>query len=122
MAPRSALSLMVEQILSDLTPWSIDIIDRVFRYLELERDPDYTRLYWENRRLMGQQVINSTIARLVRQQIEKQLQVKLHDYNCSNCCSLIATGYTVLYGADIQTCSKEALNIECPNKHRFRQG
>lgn len=114
MSEQSELSRMVEDILQELKPWTTDIIDRVFRYIEEERDADWSRLYWEKRQAMGQEVVNKTIGKLVRRYIEKEYGTRVSSrYPCRQGSNLIKTGYTVLYGHDLQPCSKRE---SCPDR------
>lgn len=115
MRKQSDLSKMVEDILEQLEPWSADIIDRVFRFIEQERAPVYSQLYRARRETMEQEKINSTIGRLVRQHIQKRYQAEVQaSHHCLNGCVLIKTRYTVLYGHDLQPCSKFQLGSPCP--------
>lgn len=112
MSRQSELSRMVEDILQELKPWTADIIDRVFRYIEEERNPNWSQLYWEKRRATRPGVVNTTIGRLVRRHIEKEYRPVVRWYRCHQGSNLIRRGYTVLYGRNLLPCSKWE---SCPN-------
>lgn len=121
MRKQSDLSKMVGDILEQLEPWSADITDRLFRFIEQECAPLYSQLYRTKRETMGEEVINRTIGRLVRQYIQKKYKAEVQaNHHCQNSCVLIKTKYTVLYGHALQACSKFQDGSFCPFAHLFQ--